>query len=253
MSTDVEALCEARNACIRLLQRRGVPYDSYADCVEHLRGYPATLEHYRRLRADFVNDNMGLVYLVVNRYCTSTTKLQYGFEDLVQEGVHGLLRAIDKFSLEKKAKFSTYACFWIRQKVIRALEKRLRTIRLPAHKVRELVRLRKKRDKTADEQEEYVNLLRLSDMTSVSDETEGKEERGWLVSKQTREIVTSSLGILPERQRIIISLRFGLTDDEERSLEAVGEHVGLSRERVRQLEAMALQQLREYLEKKGLE
>lgn len=251
MSTDVDLLCKARDACIKLLERRGVAHSFYADCEEHLRG-TATLRRYARLRAAFVKENLGLVHLIAYR-SFGNYAYRFGHDDLVQEGVAGLLRAIDLFRPEE-SKFSTYATYWIRKKIHRALENKLRLIRLPSYQVLRISKLRKKRDRTDAEEEELQHLLRFSNTVPLLQRLPvGHDHDRSIAVRQLRQLVADSLEMLPERLQIILSLRFGLSDGVEHSLEVIGEQLGVSGERVRQLEARALQQLREHLEKKGIE
>ncbi len=267
---------EERSLAMQITQgkaaRRRIDDEDYADGRERAR-LEVEVARGGEARRKLIQANLRLVVSVAKKYIGSPM----AFMDLVQEGNIGLMRAVEKFDYTKGNRFSTYATWWIRQAVTRSIAEQSRLIRLPVHLSESIVHLRRaiyrleqelEREPTAEEIAHTMGMslrkvkrLLQASIQPVSleqplnNDSEGRVSE--VLADETLETpmeiaaqnmlhaeLTAALNDLPERERKILQMRYGLLDGQRRTLEEVGVAFGITRERTRQIEAEALRRLR---------
>ena len=247
--------------------------DQEIDDAAMKRRLMRTLQSGQLAKSELIQANLRLVVSIAKRY--SGRGMQ--FLDLIQEGNLGLMRAVDKFDYTKGFKFSTYATWWIRQAITRSIADQGRTIRIPVHMVESMNRVLRtqrqmhqelEREPTLDELADRCGIPadRVRDILRISldplslDSPVGEEDDSNLADfiedlsvdapadvatkHMLAQAVEAALGELTEREQEIVRMRFGLDDGQARTLEDVGKEFGVTRERIRQIEAKTLAKLR---------
>jgi RNA polymerase primary sigma factor len=269
---DAIAVAKVRRELSALAQRVGLPIEAFREIAAQVRQAQRDV---RSAREEMVRAHLPLVVAIAKRY---RGKSSLDLLDLIQEGNLGLMHAVEKYDYRRGVKVSTYAVWWIRQAITRAMADQGRLIRVPVHmteRVTKVLRERRKlshrlgRNPQADEiaasvampaarVERAMSLVREPISLDIPIGEDGDATLGDLIEAQDApnpqavaeasalaQSVAEALSDLPEREQRILRLRFGIGGTAEHTLEEVGKIFGLTRERIRQIEASALRKLRQ--------
>jgi len=263
--------CEGGEDPMQVMGMLGMPLEEFLESFAEVR---SMLDIIHEARARIAEANLRLVVYVAKKYTNRGIELP----DLLQDGSIGLMNAIRKFDLSRGHKFSTFATWWIRQAISRALTNGSRTIRIPSHKIDQINKLDRverelsqvlKRPPTVEEvaekmhlpPEDVYQLYEIRQQTTSLDSAVGDESDATLMDvigdddiadpsadtekRLLSEKIREAMSGLTERERIVVRLRFGLTDGNVRTLEEIGRIFNVTREHIRQVEIEALSKMRE--------
>ncbi len=268
-----------KSAGVAALQKRieGVEKDLRIDArrlIEQAQVIRSNMREAHKAKTEMVEANLRLVISIAKKY----TNRGLSFLDLIQEGNMGLMKAVEKFEYRRGYKFSTYATWWIRQAITRSIADQARTIRIPVHMIETLNKVMQAQKALLQElghepaPEEVAEVMQMpvervqaimkmaqqpislqspvgegSDESAFGDfiqDTGAENPYDMTVYSLLKEKIVDVLGSLSERERKVLSLRFGLADGYSRTLEEVGRMFNVTRERIRQIEAKALRKMR---------
>jgi len=265
-----QALSKIHKDLVAFERETLIPFDRFDAQYQNLKTW---MRKSLRAKSEMVEANLRLVISIAKKY----TNRGLSFLDLIQEGNMGLMKAVEKFEYRRGYKFSTYATWWIRQAITRSIADQARTIRIPVHMIEtinKLMRIQKQliqefgREPTPDEIAEEISLpvdrvrailkisqqpISLHSPVGDSDDTNFGDFIADLTAENPAEMTAQAmlkdrlrqvLHTLTEREREVLSLRFGLADGYSRTLEEVGKKFNVTRERIRQIEAKALRKMR---------